>query len=63
MSEESQAAELDEIEPSLADGLYKGPSRGHVQMRYAELIGMPRGYGYSATMAGGEAEIRLPNPD
>jgi acyl dehydratase len=39
-----------EIDPSLADGLYKGPSRGHVQKRYAELIGMPRGYGYGATM-------------
>ena len=39
-----------EIDPSLADGLYNGPSRGHVQKRYAELIGMPRGYGYGATM-------------
>ena len=33
-----------------ADGLYKGPSRGHVQTRYAQLIGMPRGYGYGASM-------------
>jgi acyl dehydratase len=39
-----------EIDPSYADGLYRGPSRGHVQKRYAELIGMPRGYGYGATM-------------
>jgi len=38
------------IDPSLADGLYHGPSRGHVQQRYAQLIGMPRGYGYGATM-------------
>lgn len=38
------------IDPSQSDGLYKGPSRGHVQQRYAQLIGMPRGYGYGATM-------------
>jgi len=38
------------IDPALADGLYHGPSRGHVQQRYAELIGMPRGYGYGAVM-------------
>jgi acyl dehydratase len=35
---------------SLADGLYTGPSRGHVQAEYAQLIGMPRGYGYGASM-------------
>ncbi len=38
------------IDPSQADGLYNGPSRGHVQQRYAQLIGMPRGYGYGAIM-------------
>jgi len=38
------------IDPSLADGLYHGPSRGHVQDRYANLIGLPRGYGYGASM-------------
>jgi len=38
------------IDPTRADGLYQGPSRGHVQPRYARLIGMPRGYGYGATM-------------
>ena len=27
-----------------------GPSRGHVQAEYAQLIGMPRGYGYGASM-------------
>lgn len=36
--------------PSFGDGLYNGPSRGHVQDRYAQLIGMPRGYGYGASM-------------
>jgi len=39
-----------QIDPSLADGLYHGPSRGHVQKKYAQLIGMPRGYGYGASM-------------
>jgi N-terminal half of MaoC dehydratase len=38
------------IVPVLGDGLYHGPSRGHVQQRYAQLIGMPRGYGYGASM-------------
>jgi len=38
------------IDPAAGDGLYKGPSRGHAQPRYARLIGMPRGYGYGATM-------------
>jgi len=38
------------VDPAAADGLYKGPSRGHAQPRYARLIGMPRGYGYGATM-------------
>jgi len=38
------------IDPANADGLYHGASRGHVQPRYARLIGMPRGYGYGATM-------------
>jgi hypothetical protein len=38
------------IDPSFADGLVYGPSRGHAQPRYANVIGMPRGYGYGATM-------------
>ena len=37
-------------DPSASDGLVFGGSRGHVQPRYAQLIGMPRGYGYGATM-------------
>ena len=47
MSRDEEGARLD---PAHADGLYKGPSRGHVQPRYAQLIGMPRGYGYGASM-------------
>ena len=38
------------VDPSFADGLVYGASRGHVQPRYANVIGMPRGYGYGATM-------------
>ncbi len=47
MDRDHEGAKLD---PALADGLYKGPSRGHVQERYAQLVGMPRGYGYGASM-------------
>jgi hypothetical protein len=47
MSRDEEGAKID---PSQADGLYKGPSRGHVQTQYAQLIGMPREYGYGASM-------------
>ena len=47
MSRDYEGAKVD---PTYGDGLYRGPSRGHVQPRYAKLIGMPRGYGYGATM-------------
>jgi hypothetical protein len=47
MSRDREGAKID---PTLSDGLYHGPSRGHVQERYAQLIGLPRGYGYGATM-------------
>jgi len=39
-----------ELDPSLADGLYRGPSRGHVDAEHARLVGLPRGYGYGAAM-------------
>ena len=38
------------MDPTYGDGLYYGPSRGHVFTPYARLIGMPRGYGYGRTM-------------
>lgn len=38
------------IDPRLRDGLYLGPSRGHVDAEKASKIGMPRAYGYGATM-------------
>jgi len=47
MSRDKEGAKVD---PTYGDGLIHGPSRGHVQPRYAKLIGMPRGYGYGATM-------------
>ncbi len=50
LPEMSRDLEGAKVDPSQADGLYKGPSRGHVQPRYAQLIGLPRGYGYGASM-------------
>ena len=50
LPEMSRDVEGAKIDPALGDGLYHGPSRGHVQQKYAQLIGMPRGYGYGATM-------------
>jgi hypothetical protein len=47
MSRDREGAKVD---PTLGDGLYYGPSRGHVQAKYAQLIGLPRGYGYGASM-------------
>jgi acyl dehydratase len=38
------------IDPRKRDGLYVGPSRGHVDTDKATEIGMPRAYGYGATM-------------
>jgi hypothetical protein len=42
--------ELARVDPSQADGLFKGSSRGHAQPKYAERVGLPRGYGYGASM-------------
>jgi len=36
--------------PELTDGAYFGPSRGHLFPRWARFIGMPRAYGYGASM-------------
>jgi len=38
------------INPEQTDGAYIGPSRGHLFPRWARFIGMPRGYGYGASM-------------
>jgi acyl dehydratase len=38
------------IDPRKRDGLYVGPSRGHIDDEKADQIGMARAYGYGATM-------------
>jgi hypothetical protein len=50
LPEMSRDVEGAKVDPTLGDGLYHGPSRGHVQQKYAQLIGLPRGYGYGASM-------------
>ena len=42
--------EAAQVDPRAQDGLYMGPSRGHIDPARAEQIGMPRSYGYGATM-------------
>ncbi len=41
---------MERINPELTDGAYYGPSRGHMFGRWARFIGMPREYGYGASM-------------
>jgi hypothetical protein len=41
---------LEKINPEQTDGAYIGPSRGHLFKRWANFIGMPREYGYGASM-------------
>jgi len=50
MSGYEQDHAMERINPELTDGAYFGPSRGHLFSRYAQHIGMPRGYGYGASM-------------
>ncbi|MFE6862043.1 MaoC family dehydratase N-terminal domain-containing protein [Nocardia sp. NPDC057668] len=38
------------IDPRKRDGLYVGPSRGHIDGDKADEVGMARAYGYGATM-------------
>jgi hypothetical protein len=47
MDRQLEAAKAD---PALGDGLYSGPSRGHTDVDHARVIGMPRAYGYGASM-------------
>ena len=41
---------MERTNPELTDGAYYGPSRGHLQPRWARHVGMGRGYGYGASM-------------
>jgi acyl dehydratase len=50
IAEFTKDKEASEIDPAQSDGLYYGSSRGHVDARYARMIGMPRPYGYGASM-------------
>jgi hypothetical protein len=47
MSRDEAAAQED---PALGDGMYAGASRGHTNADAAELVGLPRAYGYGASM-------------
>lgn len=50
MAGKESDGELEKINPEQTDGAYIGPSRGHLFPRWARYIGMPRGYGYGASM-------------
>ena len=50
MAGKEQDPELEKENPELTDGAYVGPSRGHLYPRWARHIGMPRAYGYGASM-------------
>src|SRR5262249_52637758 len=41
---------MERTNPELTDGAYHGPSRGHLHPRWAQHVGLPRGYGYGASM-------------
>ncbi len=53
-TEDMSGAEGDPVaekeNPELTDGAYYGPSRGHLFPRWARYVGMPRAYGYGASM-------------
>jgi hypothetical protein len=42
--------DMQKVNPEITDGAYYGPSRGHLFPRWARKIGMPRAYGYGASM-------------
>ncbi len=42
--------DMQRVNPEITDGAYYGPSRGHLFPKYARRIGMPRAYGYGASM-------------
>jgi acyl dehydratase len=42
--------DMQRVNPDITDGAYYGPSRGHLFPKYARRIGMPRAYGYGASM-------------
>jgi len=50
MAGKEMDGEWEKINPEQTDGAYFGPSRGHLFPRYARQIGMPKAYGYGASM-------------
>jgi hypothetical protein len=50
MAGKEQDPVLERENPEMTDGAYIGPSRGHLFPRWARYIGMPRAYGYGASM-------------
>ena len=50
MAGKEQDPVMEKENPELTDGAYIGPSRGHLFTRWARYIGMPRTYGYGASM-------------
>ncbi len=50
MAGHENCPEMQLINPTLTDGAYYGPSRGHLFPEFARKIGMPRSYGYGASM-------------
>jgi hypothetical protein len=50
MAGKEQDPAMEKENPELTDGAYIGPSRGHLFPRWARYIGMPRAYGYGASM-------------
>lgn len=50
MAGKEQDPVLERENPELTDGAYIGPSRGHLFPRWARYVGMPRAYGYGASM-------------
>jgi hypothetical protein len=50
MAGKEQDPVMERDNPEQSDGAYIGPSRGHLFPRWARYIGMPRGYGYGASM-------------
>jgi hypothetical protein len=50
MAGKEQDPVVERENPEQSDGAYIGPSRGHLFPRWARHVGMPRGYGYGASM-------------
>lgn len=50
MAGKEQDPVLEKINPEQTDGAYVGPSRGHLFPRWARFVGMPRAYGYGASI-------------